>query len=695
MVGAVLRLAFFIACLALVCGCKRDASPEAPATRPNVVVITVDTLRADHLGCYGFEGARTPHIDKLATDGVRAEHAVASAPTTLPSHTSIFTGLQPPAHGVRDNASFLVPDEALTLAERLKGEGYRTQAFVSAMVLHRMYNLHQGFDGYEDQLWRQERDEVFLNRERSGARTMDLVLEWLDKAAASANDAPFFLWVHLFDPHAPYAPLEADANAAPSPYDGEIASVDRQIGRLVESLQKKNVLDDTILVFTSDHGESLGEHGEATHAVFIYESTVHVPLIVRYPRKLAAGKIYQGPVRLVDVMPTILGLLGLEPSPTQGTDLSAPLAGTVPPPASAQYSESLHPELEYGMAPLFGIRVDQWTYIRAPRPELYDRAKDPGETRNLLDPAVAESDPAGASSAGVQAMKLDHELAKALAELERQALTPKAKPVDEDTVAMLRALGYVADPEAKKGLEGMDPKDGVHVYAKLQEARQLLHDGDYAACTRLLQPLLSTMPKNVSALNAAALCESRAGNGPAAKRYYARSLGVDPRQHFALVELGRLQLGEGEVDAARTSFQKALDALPGSVEAMSLLGYLGVVQGDPAQARSWFDRAIAEDPTYAQSHIGYGDLYAAQQQYREALASYAKAAELQPKSFHAWFNGGLCALRLDEVETAERYLIRAAEVDPNALLQNKNLPALQADPRLAGFRAALGRVMGQ
>jgi Tfp pilus assembly protein PilF len=307
---------------------------------------------------------------------------------------------------------------------------------------------------------------------------------------------------------------------------------------------------------------------------------------VRYPSKLAAGKTYPGPVQLVDLMPTILGLLGLEPSPTQGTDLSAPLAGTAPPPASSQYSESLHSELEYGMAPLYGIRVDQWTYIRAPRPELYDRAKDPGETRNLLAPAASKSDPAGASSAGAQAMKLDHELAKALAELEGQALTPKAKPVDEDTVAMLRALGYVADPEAKKGLEGMDPKDGVHVYAKLQEARQLLHDGDYAACIRLLQPLLSTMPKNVSALNTAALCESRAGNGPAAKRYYARSLGADPRQHFALVELGRLQLGEGEVDAARSSFQKALALLPGSVEAMSLLGYLGVVQGNRDEARS-------------------------------------------------------------------------------------------------------------
>ena len=290
-------------------------------------------------------------------------------------------------------------------------------------------------------------------------------------------------------------------------------------------------------------------------------------------------------------------------------------------------------------------------------------------------------------------MKLDHELGRTLGELERLALVSKAKPVDRDTVEMLRALGYVADLEAKKGLEGMDPKDGVQIYAKLQDARQLLHDGDYTACTRLLEPLLSTMPKNVSALNTAAICESRMGNGKAAAGYYLRSLAADPRQHFPLVELGRLQLAEGEVDKARASFRKALDVLPGSVEAMSLLGYLNLVHGSPQDARSWFDRAIEQDPTYAQSYIGYGDLYVAEQRYREAKESYVKAAELQPRSFHAWFNGGLCARRLEEVETAERYLIRAAEVDPNALLQNANLPALQADPRLARFRVALTRAM--
>ena len=684
-------------CVALICGCERGASKDGRSARPNVVVITIDTLRADRLGCYGFEQARTPHIDKLAAEGVLAKHVIAPAPITLPSHTSIFTGLEPPTHGVRDNASFLVPDEAVTLAERLKAEGYRTQAFVSAMVLHRMYNLHQGFDGYDDELWGGgDRADIALVRERSGQRTMDLVLQWLNGYLdAPSKDAPFFLWVHLFDPHAPYEPPASDAQVAPTPYDGEIASVDRQIGRFPQALRRKNALDNTILVFTSDHGESLGEHGEATHAVFIYESTVRVPLIVRYPRKLPAGKVYEGPVRIVDIMPTILGLVGAAPSDSQGTDLGAAFAGSQPRPTSPQYSESLHPELEYGMAPLYGVRVGDWTYIRAPRPELYNRAEDPDETQNLLEASPAGSGAAARGSANAEAMKLDQQLTRLLEELERLALAPKAKPIDEETANMLRALGYIAETEAKQGLQGMDPKDGLQIYAQIQNARQLRHEGDYAACTRLLEPLLKTMPKNVSALNTAALCETKIGNSKAAEQYYLRSLAAEPRQHFALVQLGRLQLGERQMDRAHTSFQKALEVVPGSVEAMSLLGYLNLINGSPEDARAWFDRAIEEDPGYAQSHIGYGDLYAAEQRYQEAKESYARAVELEPRSFHAWFNGGLCALRLGEVETAERYLIRAAEVDPNALLRNENLRALQADPRLARFKVALSRAMQQ
>ena len=672
----------------LTTGCDRgsNSKPRGGSVRPNVVVITVDTLRADRLGCYGYGPARTPHTDKLADEGVRVAHAIAPTPITLPSHTTIFTGLEPPAHGVRENASFEVPDEAVTLAERLKAEGYRTQAFISAIVLHRTYNLDQGFDGYDDRLWGSDPESIFMMRERSAEETMNGVLDWLD--ASSSNEEPFFLWLHLFDPHAPYAPPSQDAAKTPTPYDGEIAAVDRQIGRLVRALEDKGALDDTILVFTSDHGESLGDHGEATHAVFIYESTVRVPLIVRYPRKLPRGKVYEGSARSVDIMPTVLSLAEIAPGKSQGRDLTAAFAGTEPPPELVQYSESLHPKLEYGMAPLRGVREGKWTYIRAPRPELYDRSEDPEEVRNLLEPSTTGS----RTTIGVaraEALRLDNQLTRALSEIDQLAIVPKAKPVDATTTEMLRALGYVADPQAKQGLQGMDPKDGIRVYAQTGEARQLFHDGDYAGCIRLVEALLATTPNNLSALNTRAMCETRIGDVEAAKKHFLRSLAIEPRQHYALVQLGRLQLSSRELANARTTFLEALDSFPSSVEAMSLMGYLSVMDGKPEEAKGWFQKGIEEDPTYAQSHIGYGDLFAVAGKYREAKEAYAKAVELEPRSFHAWFNGGLCALRLGEVETAEQYLIRAAEVDPSALMRQTNLPALQADPRLARFNAVL------
>ena len=346
--------------LGMSTACRRAPEPDtakAPASPPNVLLITVDTLRADRLGCYGYEHAHTPHTDRLADEGVRIEHAIAPTPLTLPSHTSILTGLEPPAHSVRGNGVFRVPDSVQTLAESLKAEGYQTQAFVSADVLHRRFKLNQGFDGYDDDLVSEAKDNTRMG-ERSGERTMDRVLHWLDVRRESASPSPFFLRVHLFDPHAPYEPPETDAKLPATPYDGEIASVDRQIGRLVKALEPNGVLDDTILVFTSDHGESLGEHREATHAMFIYESTQRVPLIFRYPRKLAAGRVYDGPARSVDIMPTILNLAGKKSGETQGADLSEAFASGAPSAPLVQYSESFYPELMFGMAHLEGVRQD-------------------------------------------------------------------------------------------------------------------------------------------------------------------------------------------------------------------------------------------------------------------------------------------------------------------------------------------------
>lgn len=655
------RIALWLVCCALCIGCRRSPEGEVHVVRPNVVVITVDTLRADHLGCYGYEKAHTPHIDGLAREGVRAKHAVAATPLTLPSHVSLFTGLEPPAHGVRSNGSFELSDEAVTLAERFEAAGYRTQAFVSAMVLHRSRNLDQGFDGYDDELWSQRHKRAALIRERSAKATMNRVLTWLDASSPSASSSvPYFLWVHLFDPHAPYRPPADDAAKAATPYDGEIASVDRQIGRLLDALRKRGELDDTILVFTSDHGESLGEHGESTHAIFIYESTVHIPWILRFPAKVPAGTVYDGAVRSVDLMPTVLGLVGLAPGQSQGTDLSRALAGQAPSPSPPQYSESLYPELEYGMAPLYGLRSDEWTYIRAPRPELYDRVEDPGETQNLLD--------ASRASASVEnherAAELDNMLSEMLARSERMSIGAKATPIDAQTAEMLAALGYTADSDAKQGIEGMDPKDGLPIYAGVQAGRQLMLGGKYVECIERLEPLLRRMPNLVSALNTTASCEQHLGRTREATEHYRKSLEVTPGQDFALIQLGRVLLADRHVDDARATIEKALEVVPDSVEAMALMGYVEIFSSQLDAAAAWFHKSIAADPNFSRAYVGLGDLRFGEQKYAEAMRWYEKAVDLQPRHINAWLQAAKCAIKTGDTTRAAKLLASGVRANP-------------------------------
>lgn len=668
------RFAFLVAILlCLSTACSRTKKPEiVPAATPNILLITVDTLRADRLGCYGYQPARTPNIDRLATEGVRVEDAIAPTPLTLPSHTSILTGLQPPAHGVRDNGTYRVPDAAETLAEYLKIEGYQTQAFVSAEVLHHRFNLNQGFDGYDDALWDQAAPADYTFRERSGEQTMNRVLNWLAaRSTQSAGAPPFFAWVHLFDPHEPHSPPEADVKLSPTLYDGEIASVDRQIGRLVEALKNKNVLDDTILVFTSDHGESLGEHEEGTHSIFIYEATVRVPLIFRYPSKLAAGEVYRGSVQSVDIMPTLLGIADKKPTETQGKDLSKALVGPPLVPSLPQYSESLHPKLAFGMAPLQGVRLDEWTYIRAPRAELYNRKADPRELRNLL-----ELDDSG--DAAARAIELDALVTKVVQGSERFGLVAEVRPLDPETVEMLQALGYMGNSDAPEDLEGMDPKDGVRIFDKMDKAVASMQAGDCAKAAKELASVLKQLPGHVGALNTLAKCEARMGNQEAAREHYLKSLAREPQQPEVFLQLGRIDFEQGRHAEARRHFSEALELFPDLVDAMMLMGYLEFTVDQPAKGLRWFDRAIAADPNRPDVYSLQGDLYFRKRKFNEARGWYEKALAVSPGSYSASMQAALCSLQLGDLSTAERYMLRAAEADPTQWQPLYNLGCIRA-----------------
>jgi len=635
--------------------------------RPNVLLVTIDTLRADRLGCYGFGLAHTPAVDGLAREGVRCADVATSAPITLPAHSSIMTGLYPPAHGVRDNGNYALGPEAVTLAERLQAAGYRTAAFVSAAVLARRYGLDQGFEVYDDDLWAEDEPALFMIRKRPAARTAARALTWLDRWKKDARE-PFFLWVHFYDPHEPYELRSVDLAAlAPTPYDAEIAEADRGVGRLIDWLRQRGVLDDTLVVLTADHGESLGEHGEPTHGIFIYDSTIRVPLIWRLPRLLRGGVTYPGPVRHVDIVPTILAALGLPGGgTTQGVNLLPALQGLTRPPDLAQYSEARLAEEGFGMAPLSGVRHAGRKWIRAPRPELYDLRADPGEHTNRypLEPAAAHA--------------LAEEEDAVLADSARRKLTAPTRPIDRETEDMLRALGYLAAPEQRAEMAGMDPKDGMPLYAELQEARQLAQEGHWDRAETLLRQLLAVAPENVTARNVLALAALRRGDAAEAERQYEASLAFQPRQHRVLGALGALALQRGDLDQAERRFREALALAPTYVEAMSNLGFVDVQRGDEVAAQGWYEQAIALDPSYPHVYRRLADLYYDRGDHARALAYYRRVLAVLPQHFEVLVQAGNSARFLGDAEAAAAYYAEAGRIRPDSWIPLYNLACLRA-----------------
>lgn len=665
--------------LLVASGCDRH-------TRPNVLVVTIDTLRADRLGCYGFGLAYTPTIDRLAHDGVRCSDAVSAAPITLPAHSSIMTGLYPPAHGVRDNGNYTLGADAVTLAERLAAAGYHTGAFVSAAVLTRRYGLDQGFETYDDDLWSEDEPELFMIRERPAARTSERALAWLDDWRAR-DRGPFFLWVHFFDPHQPYDVKSIDLAArTPTPYDAEIAEADRGVGRLVSWLEQHGALDDTVVIVTADHGESLGEHGEPTHGIFIYDATVRVPLIWRFPRALPAGATYQAPVRHIDIVPTVLGLLGLPGGETtQGVDLVAAFQGQTPPPDLVQYSEARLAEEGFGMAPLSGVREGGRKFIRAPRPELYDLRADPGELANRYP-----ADPPAAAP-------LEHQLDTVVAESAGRALPAPTREIDRETEEMLRALGYLAPPEQRAEMAGMDPKDGIAVYARLQEARQLAQANEWEQARGLLERVIAEAPANVTARNVLALAAVRRGDLDEAERQYLASLARQPGQHRVVGALGALALRRDDLDTAERRFHEALVIAPTFVEAMSNLGFIEAVRGNAAGAQDWYERAIALDPTYPHVHRRLADLFYDRGDYARALENYRRAIAVLPHGFEVLIQAGNSARFLGDTAAAAEYYATAGRVRPDSWIPPYNTACLRAvngDPQVAltllGDATALG-----
>jgi len=458
----------------------------------NVILITIDTLRADHLECYGYDKIKTPELNRLAEEGVRFAQVVAPIPLTLPSHTSIMTGTYPLFHLVRDNGGYYVDEDYITLAEVLKKNGYATGAFIGAFVLDSKWGLNQGFDYYFDNFDLSKYRKVSLATvQRRGDEVEEEAMEWI----ASNGDGKFFAWIHLFDPHSPYTPPPPFDTLYPGrPYDGEIAYTDMLIGKLREFLVERNLLEKTLLVITSDHGEGLGEHRELLHGNFIYDTTLLVPLIIRFPKTEIKNLTIGEQVRLIDIMPTILDYLGM-PShqDTQGVSLIPKIRKRSLKLDLPAYGESYYTRIHFGWSELKCLRTDRYKFIEAPKPELYDIKEDPAELQNLYQ----EKKPI--------AERLQKELAQIIinhSAIDKQRRAPAE--IDAETERKLRALGYTTSIAApfKSDTEGRllaDPKDKVDVIRLMNKAEKESDQESTEEAIKTLEEVIRLDPNIVDA----------------------------------------------------------------------------------------------------------------------------------------------------------------------------------------------------
>ena len=661
----------------------------------NVLLVTIDTLRADRVGAYGSNRGLTPTIDEFAKTGLRFERTYAHVPLTLPSHASLLTASYPTRNGVHDNGTFRLGASSPTVADALKHAGYRTGAFVGAFVLDARFGLGRGFDVYDDRMLGRGGDVEFV--QRNAEQVLEPAFSWIttgglglgargsdngggsglgarDSETAQAPSpqppassrqppapTPWFAWVHLYDPHEPYTPPEPFASRyAADPYAGEVAYADAALGRFFERLRSGGALDRTLVVITSDHGESLGEHGERTHGLFAYDATLRVPLIMWAPPGLSPGT-FGDTMRLVDVVPTILDLVGAAPmTHVDGRSARPFIGGEQPFDRPASYFEALNANLTRGWAPLTGVVLDRLKLIDLPVPELYDLDADPGERHNLYAPQRARA----------------RDLETRLDQIARGAppVAPSA-PIDADAEARLRSLGYVVSSSAtprKTYGSADDPKTLVHLQTALDDAAASFARGDADTAVRTLRDIVRERPdfmvaydrlgyllRSTGRMDEAVRVLDEAARGGHADRAILRSLGAalrdagDLKRSAAVLtdlatgdrsdlqtadELGVTLARMGRASDAEREFRRVLAVSPNAAETWNNLGSLFLAASRHGEAVAALSRAIAINPDMASAHNGLGVAYAAQGQMDRAITEWTRALELRPGYPDAQYN---------------------------------------------------------
>jgi arylsulfatase A-like enzyme/Flp pilus assembly protein TadD len=615
-----------VVAIAAMPACKSSEQNEPTRLRSlNLVLVTIDTLRADRLGCYGYAKVETPVLDALAQRGALFENAVTQTPLTPPSHASMFTGLNPNVHGVRNTGGFVLQSSFTTLAEILQQQGWDTAAFVAASVLKRLFGFHQGFAVYDDQMPKPDPSQQAREHpERPASQVVDRAIQWLNNQSGK----PYFLWVHVFEPHLPYEPPgEFAKRYKDRPYDGEVAYTDQQLGRLFDAVSKKSPADNTLIAVLSDHGESLGEHGEYTHGIFLYEEALHIPFILAGPG-IAGGTRVKQQARTIDLLPTLMELMGGNAPPDiQGTSLVPALSGKDVP-TTYSYAETLYPKMNMGWAELRAIRTSRWKYIKAPKSELYDLEQDPDEATNVIDRHPAE----------VQQLEKElHAAGKASEKVQTNLL-------DEKTMSQLQSLGYLSgfsSREYELTGKGVDPKERVAVLKTLQDAVSLESGLSRARRIELLRQALTEDSANPSLYYHLGAELEKAGRFDDALKLYQSGLDKGIRSGRLHSRIADLYLRQGKKDEAIAAYEKAAQFNPSDVESQSNLATAYLEKGRPADAERVYKWILATGEQYAPAYNGLGLIAIGSRNMPVARENFEKAVQLDPDLVEAQLNLGL------------------------------------------------------
>ena len=614
--------------------------------KPNVLLITLDTTRADHLPAYGYTEISTPHLDSLVKNGILFRQCATTSPLTLPAHSSIFTGTYPTYHGVRINGNTALSSEHLTLAEAFAENGYQTGAFVGAFVLDGRWGLNQGFQHYNDQFDLKKYKKLDLGLvQRPASEVVDAALGWLEQE----KDQSFFAWLHLYDPHTPYAPPEPyrsqyAARGLEGLYDGEIAFMDDQIGRCIRWLEQNGLRDRTIIAVIGDHGEGLGDHGELTHGYFIYDYAVHVPFILSGPGMRQLDISAQ--VRSIDLYPTLLEAAKIPiPKQVQGTSLWDLAKGKNQ--NLYAYSESMAPSIQYGWSPLLSLRTTRYKYIDAPRPELFDLTKDPDEQNNVREQQNEIAD------------EYNTTLKRVVTETSTGAPAPNAANLDSETVERLAALGYVGAPVSAKTRSDdphnlVDPKDRLAVHEAINKAGELTNNDQYAESASVLEQVLLDDPGNPLArllLSGNYVELKRSGE---ATTILESLLKEDPENIRALVSLANILQDEGKIMQVIQLCKNVLAIDERNTQALTMMGQAYLEMQNYNEALPWLKKAVEVQPKISQNQLNLAACLIGLKQYGEAEEKLNKILEESPRFPRAHYHLGLLHEEQGDLITAMR-----------------------------------------